>query len=139
MAHLYKHIEKKKESRHGNRKYTALDMATIKHDEAVRNAQINRGEVVPEGNNGYISVCGCGVEGCFIHGNFASVSPEERAAWDERRRPHHRSPEELAKQKESNRRYSLSSRLMEQLQNKKVSNSFQKLLDKMKKTNPLWK
>lgn len=32
---------------------------------AQRNSQIKRGEV-PDFPNNYISVCGCGLEGCFI-------------------------------------------------------------------------
>lgn len=59
-------------------------MAIIKHDAAVRNSQINRGEVVDKPNN-YISVCGCGAEGCFIHGGFDNPTPEERKAWEDRK------------------------------------------------------
>ena len=89
MAHLYDNIKRKKESKHGNRFYTSLDMATIKHDTAVRNAQVKRGEVIKQGNNEYISVCGCGVEGCFVHGNFKSVSKEQFNQWLEARPKHH--------------------------------------------------
>ena len=59
-----------KSSRHGDRFYTRLDMAVIKHDEAVKNAQIKRGEVVPRGNNHAIRHCGCGAEGCFLHYSY---------------------------------------------------------------------
>jgi hypothetical protein len=91
MAHLYKKIKRKKESKHGNRFYTSLDMATIKHDTATQNAQINRGEIVKKGNNDYISVCGCGFEGCFCHGNSASISKEENDKWiSEGKRKHHK-------------------------------------------------
>ena len=34
----------KKNSKHGNRFYTSVDMSIIKHDIAVRNAKIKRGE-----------------------------------------------------------------------------------------------
>jgi len=57
---------RKKESKHNKRFYTSLDMAIIKKDAATRNAQNKRGEV-PVYPNNYISVCGCGREGCFLH------------------------------------------------------------------------
>lgn len=67
----YKAKKRKHAGRYGsgNRFYTALDMAIVKHDEAVQNAKIKRGEIKPH-NNRYISVCGCGREGCFIHGSY---------------------------------------------------------------------
>ena len=46
--------------------YTALDMAIVKHDEAMVNAQVKRGEFTRT-NNRNIYPCGCGVEGCFLH------------------------------------------------------------------------
>ncbi len=79
-------------SRHNdNRFYTSLDMSIIKKDAANRNGQIKRGEV-PDYPNNYISVCGCGVEGCFIHGGWETVSKEEMDEWIERRKqyPHHK-------------------------------------------------
>ena len=66
-----------KESKHSNRFYTKLDMAEIKHYEAILNSMRKRGIVVPEGQNFYITLCGCGAEGCFVHGNFKSVSQED--------------------------------------------------------------
>lgn len=76
--------------RSDNRFYTSLDMAIIKKDAASHNAQVKRGEI-PDYANNYISVCGCGAEGCFIHGGFHSVSDEEMDKWIERRKqfPHH--------------------------------------------------
>ena len=69
MAKLTSKIKRRNESRHqGKRFYTALDMAVIKHDAAVVNSQEKRGEIKRHANR-YISVCGCGVEGCFIHGS----------------------------------------------------------------------
>lgn len=71
--------KRRMESRNGNRFYTSLDMAIIKHDQMVQNAREKRGELkktlysvagaedVPLTGNRYIVVCGCGVEGCFIH------------------------------------------------------------------------
>lgn len=63
---LAKALTKRNESKNGKRRYTLRDMAVIKHDEAVLNSQVNRGDTVRHGTGG-ISVCGCGVEGCFIH------------------------------------------------------------------------
>lgn len=45
------------------------DMSIIKHDASVINAQEKRGEVKLSANR-YISICGCGVEGCAIHGCY---------------------------------------------------------------------
>lgn len=64
-------IKMHRHSRNGNRFYTGHDMAIVKHDIEVRNSQIKRGEVVPKSENHYISVCGCGATGCFIHGSKA--------------------------------------------------------------------
>lgn len=89
MAKLYSNIKRKKESKNGNRFYTDLDMATVKHDTAVQNARIKRGESKKKGNNEYISVCGCGVEGCFIHGNFESVPQEEFDRFAKNKPKHH--------------------------------------------------
>ena len=59
----------RREGRGGKRFYTQLDMAIIKHDTAVQQARVNRGEIVPKARE-YISVCGCGCEGCFIHSSY---------------------------------------------------------------------
>lgn len=45
---------------------TPRDMAVIKHDEAVYNARLKRGEI-EEKSVHKISVCGCGCIGCAIH------------------------------------------------------------------------
>jgi hypothetical protein len=70
-----KQITRKKFKQH-NRFYSQLDMSIIKHDIAVNNARIKRGEILLKGNNEYISVCGCGGIGCFIHGNFKTENRE---------------------------------------------------------------
>lgn len=67
MANLNSKIKRRREGRGGKRFYTALDMAIIKHDEAVLNSKEKRGEIPPRKGYRYISVCGCGAEGCFIH------------------------------------------------------------------------
>lgn len=72
---------RRKESKSLKRFYTALDMAIIKMDIAKRNARIKRGETKRYGNE-YISVCGCGTEGCFIHSGFESVSQEKMNEWE---------------------------------------------------------
>ena len=46
--------------------FTAVDMAIVKHDEAIVNAQRKRGEV-PNSAHTKIRECGCGKEGCFVH------------------------------------------------------------------------
>lgn len=73
MTNLYdvrEHKKHKREHRHKEgRFYSQLDMSIIKHDAAIRNSQIKRGEIVPNSNNHYIEVCGCGAVGCFIHGS----------------------------------------------------------------------
>jgi len=58
--------KRRRESRNGFRFYTQRDMAIIKHDQMVENARAKRGELKREGA-AYIALCGCGVEGCFIH------------------------------------------------------------------------
>jgi len=50
----------------GRRFYTNTDMSIIKHDQAVHNSQIKRGEIDKKGSYS-IYPCGCGHEGCFIH------------------------------------------------------------------------
>ena len=70
--HIEFKVQRRKESKNLNRFYTTLDMAIIKKDAANRNGQIKRGEIQRKGNEG-ISVCGCGVEGCFIHFTYDNV------------------------------------------------------------------
>ena len=48
---------------------TSRDMAIIKLDESIKNSQIKRGEREKKGNAD-IRICGCGVEGCFLHLEF---------------------------------------------------------------------
>lgn len=63
----------RKQSRSRNKRfYTSKDMAIIKQDIAIKNAEIKRGERVDLPNN-YICECGCGIEGCFIHGQFETI------------------------------------------------------------------
>ena len=62
-------IRTRRESKNGKRFYSQLDMAIIKQDSSIKEAQIKRGEIVPKAIE-YISVCGCGVEGCFIHSSY---------------------------------------------------------------------
>lgn len=62
-------ITRRREGSGGKRFYTQLDMAIVKHDTAVQQARINRGEIVSKARE-YISVCGCGFEGCFIHSSY---------------------------------------------------------------------
>lgn len=50
----------------GRRFLTQLDMSIIKHDIAVRNSQIKRGEI-ERGGHEDIRICGCGAPGCAIH------------------------------------------------------------------------
>ena len=64
---LYDRVKQRRNSRNGERFYTALDMAIIKKEEAEMNAKVKRGESV-RGKLDYIAVCGCGAEGCFIFG-----------------------------------------------------------------------
>lgn len=56
----------RRRSRNHRRFFTSRDMAIIKHDAAVRNSQIKRGEI-KRGGTELIVLCGCGREGCFIH------------------------------------------------------------------------
>lgn len=49
----------------GRRFYSSRDMSEVKHMVVIRNSQIKRG-ITPDFFNNYISVCGCGHEGCFI-------------------------------------------------------------------------
>ena len=52
----------------GRRFYTSVDMSVLKLDAAVRQSQVNRGEI-SQTQTQYIAECGCGLEGCFIHGS----------------------------------------------------------------------
>lgn len=87
----WKATRRKHSRQNDNRFYTSLDMSIIKKDAANHNGKVKRGEI-PDYANNYISVCGCGREGCFIHGGFDSVSDEEMKEWVERRKdhPHHK-------------------------------------------------
>lgn len=67
MTMLEETAKQRKNSRKNHRRfYTSRDMAIVKHDAAVRNSKVKRGELQRYGNEG-IYVCGCGREGCFIH------------------------------------------------------------------------
>lgn len=71
MAKLWKIMRRQNASRKNDRRFlTDRDMAEIKHQEAIYNAKIKRGEIKVEGENHYISLCGCGREGCTLHGNY---------------------------------------------------------------------
>jgi hypothetical protein len=50
----------------GRRFLSQSDMSVIKHDIAVKNSQIKRGERERRAESG-ISICGCGTVGCAIH------------------------------------------------------------------------
>jgi hypothetical protein len=60
---------KSETQRGGRRFYTSVDMSELKHMIVIRNSEIKRGLIVDKPNN-YISVCGCGNEGCFILGGY---------------------------------------------------------------------
>jgi hypothetical protein len=73
-------MKSRKNSRNCKRFYTAVDMACIKHDAAVQNSQVKRGEV-KRTNTQFIMYCSCGVEGCFIHASKEStVHPPVQAS-----------------------------------------------------------
>jgi len=74
---LWETFKNKKESKNGKRFYTSADMSEIKHQEAIKSSQIKRGERENKGNH-YISVCGCGHEGCFIHNSYDSDLLEKK-------------------------------------------------------------
>lgn len=70
MAKLTAIMKQRRHSRgHGRRRYTLTDMAFIKRDNAVLNSQVNRGEA-SRSHHQYVVVCGCGAEGCFLHGSI---------------------------------------------------------------------
>lgn len=77
----------RKSSKHDNRFYTAMDMAIVKHDSAVKNSRIKRGETERKGNE-YIMICGCGAEGCFLHIDHDN-NPQEWVNMWEKNRNHH--------------------------------------------------
>ena len=79
---------KKASRKNHNRFYTDLDMSIVKKDAANRNGQIKRGEIEDKPNN-YISECGCGSEGCFVHGSFDTISQEQMNEWHKNRVKHH--------------------------------------------------
>jgi len=51
---------------------SSLDMAIIKHDEAVKNSKVKRGELKLKGNNEYVSNCKCGARGCTMPSSYAN-------------------------------------------------------------------
>jgi hypothetical protein len=59
----------RKESKHNKRFYSSRDMSELKHMEAIKASEIKRG-IRKDYPNNYISVCGCGHEGCFILGGY---------------------------------------------------------------------
>lgn len=77
MANLRDVVKRAKHSKRGKRFLNSRDMSEIKHQEAVYNSRLKRGEIEKKGENHYISICGCGVEGCTIHSNYANVSKED--------------------------------------------------------------
>ena len=83
--------KKRRESNYNNNRfYTSLDMAIIKKDAANRMGQIKRSEVVDFANN-YISVCGCGREGCFIHSGWNTIPQDKMNDWSKNKQlPHHK-------------------------------------------------
>lgn len=89
MANLEMIGKNKKESKHGNRFYTPLDMSIIKKDAAWKNSQKKRKEV-PDHPNELITICGCGHEGCFLHiGWKTTMTQQEYNEWERNRRRHH--------------------------------------------------
>ena len=79
MATLNRVMKQRRHSRgHGRRFYTDVDMSIVKRDAAIENSRVNRGEA-QRTNNRYIVVCGCGAEGCFLHGSFSPGPPMSTA------------------------------------------------------------
>jgi hypothetical protein len=59
--------DKLKLRKHRNRRFLSqLDMSIIKHDIAVKNSEIKRGDRERYAETG-IYMCGCGSPGCAIH------------------------------------------------------------------------
>lgn len=81
----YKGSRRNESSGHmiGKRFYTQLEMAIIKKDQAERNRRIKSGETKRFGNE-YISVCGCGAEGCFIHSGFDNIPQDKMNEWEKK-------------------------------------------------------
>jgi hypothetical protein len=74
MAKLYDIEESLKTERNRNRAmrrffYSSKDMSIIKHDIAVKNSRIKRGEEKDHAYN-RIYPCGCGGAGCFLHTGY---------------------------------------------------------------------
>lgn len=88
MAKLSESGGRRKESKHDNRFYTKLDMAEIKHYEAIMNSMKKRGVLVPEGQNHIIVLCGCGREGCFVHRYIKSEPTQADKDWFFKNYPH---------------------------------------------------
>lgn len=83
MAKLRNLCKRRPESRwnpmtkKGNKRfYTSVDMSELKHMIAIRNSEIKRGLIEDKPNN-YISVCGCGMEGCFVLGGYDNPPKQE--------------------------------------------------------------
>ena len=74
MSKLTEIVKYRKSARRGagRRLYTSVDMAVVKHDAAVQNSMANRGDL-QRSQTQYIAECGCGLEGCFIHGSAKRV------------------------------------------------------------------
>lgn len=73
-----KNYHKSKKASHSNSDHflSTLDMAVVKHDEAIKNSQIKRGELTLKGNNEYIVKCRCGNRGCLYSSSFKTVDRE---------------------------------------------------------------
>jgi hypothetical protein len=70
MANLYDIKESSKDvlrrrKAMGRRFFSMKEMAILKHDIAVRNSEVKRGEA-KNGANQIIYLCNCGAPGCFI-------------------------------------------------------------------------
>lgn len=89
MAKLWEKIKKRKHSRKSNNRfYTSRDMAIVKHDVAVRNSRIKRGDITTT-NNHQIYECGCGAEGCFIHSSYKTMTQEQKNNFEKRLKNNH--------------------------------------------------
>lgn len=73
MSKLIRVLKNRKSSKSNKRFLSSRDMSELKHMISIRNSQIKRKEI-KENNNAYVSLCGCGHEGCFILGSFESVT-----------------------------------------------------------------
>lgn len=65
-------VEWRNASKQYKRRYTLLDMACIKHDAAIQKARLKRREITLKPKQDIV-ICGCGLEGCFIHTGFAQI------------------------------------------------------------------